>query len=677
MMAAAARLVTLAGTAAALAALTWLGADEWPALAPLSAAAFALAFAGARLRPTLAWTLLLAPAYLTPVIFYAARGSYVAAYHAVWMAGLFGAILASSHPLRWHLPTPWRLPLVFWALINATIWPIVALREMNFTWASIGQYTLANSGLGGPPPVVIVGMLVSVLGQVLGLLWFDAMFAAFGKDDLTRFRRTIVAPLTMSLALGSLLAVYQLTFDINFLSAHQWPFYGRAAGGLLDGNAFGALAGLWSAASLALALVSGGLVFAGGLLVTLLFWIGLWATGSRMALLAGLVGLALIGFATLRGRRLTFSRGRLAAAAGALLVVVLIVGALGRSTMDPISRTIKAFNSPKRPTIAKVLEFELWNRFGPFGTASVRMVRDSPLVGTGPGTFEVLFPDYAHLVTKGKTRSHFDNAQSWYRHRLAELGVVGSLGWIMWIAVFGLFVWRAAPSRAGLTEATGIKAALIALAIISIVSMPTRNTYVSLTFWVFAFWLTRLHGDPWRPAWLAAAAHRRWAWVAVWVLTVGFAAGTAWTGYTALRPPYRALMADWDYVNGVSRPVRTPDGRRRFARAHGVAVFRARPGYLKLVFQLPHDDAASAPVRVKFFARDTQVANLLVADRARHELYIPVPPRARRMMIQTLVDREAPATADLPPRALILDNWTFVSEPPQGAMIAGAGIGPQ
>jgi hypothetical protein len=677
MMAAAARVVTLVGTGAALAVLTWLGADEWPALAPMSAAAFVLAFAGVRLRPRVAWTLLLAPAYLTPVLFYATRGSYVAAYHAVWMAGLFGAILASSHPLRWHLPTPWRLPLVFWALINATAWPIIALREMNFTWASIGQYTLANSGLGGPPPVVIVGMLVSVLGQALGLLWFDAMFASFGKDDLPRFRRAIVAPLTVSLALGSLLAVYQLAFDINFLSAHQWPFYGRAAGGLLDGNAFGALAGLWSAASLALALVSGGLIFAGGLVVTLLFWIGLWATGSRMALLAGLLGLGLIGAAAVRGRRLTFSRGRLAAAAGALIVVVLIVGALGRSTMDPIARTLKSFDNPRRPTIAKILEFELWNRFGPFGTASVRMVSDSPLVGSGPGTFEVLFPDYAHLVTKGKTRSHFDNAQSWYRHRLAELGVIGSLGWMTWLVVFGVFVWRAAPSRAGLTEATGVKAAIIALAIISMVSMPTRNAYVSLTFWVFAFWLTRLHGDPWRPAWLAAAAHRRVAWAAVWGVTVLFAAGTAWTGYTALRPPYRAMMADWDYVNGVSRPVRTPDGRQRFARAHGVAVFRARPGYLKLVFQLPHEDAAATPVRVRIFERDTQVASLLVGDRDRHELYIPVAPRARRMMIQTWVDREAPAAGGLPARGLILDRWTFVAEPPQGAMIAGPGAVPR
>jgi hypothetical protein len=223
-MAAAARIVTLAGTGAALAALVWLGADEWPALAPMSAAAFVLALAGVRLRPVLAWTLLLTPAYLTPVLFYATRGSYVAAYHSVWMAGLFGAILASSHPWRWHLPAPWRLPLVFWALVNAISWPIIALREMNFTWASIDQYTLANSGLGGPPPVVIVGMLVSVISQVLGLLWFDAMFASFGKEDLARFRRAIVLPLLVSLGLGSALAIYQLTFDFNFLSAHQWPF---------------------------------------------------------------------------------------------------------------------------------------------------------------------------------------------------------------------------------------------------------------------------------------------------------------------------------------------------------------------------------------------------------------------------------------------------------------------
>jgi hypothetical protein len=673
-MPAAVRLVVLLSAGTALALQAWLGAQEWPILLPLTLGAFGVAAVLARVFPAGGWAPLLITAYIYPAIFHATRGAFVPAYHAIWLAGLFGALLGSAPPLRWHMPAAWRVPLAFWALAVALAWPIIALREMNFDVRAITEYSLANSGLGGPPPVIIVSMLLVVLTQLLGILWFDAMFARFASGA---FKREVALPLAIGLAIGSALSVYQWTVDIEFLSDHQWPYYGRAAGGLLDGNAFGALQGAWSGAILSLALTSSPLLFGSGIVMTLMLWFGVWATGSRMALLAAMICLALIGLAGLRGGAAEARRRRLVTLAIAVVLVAASFtalrqfGAHARHGMDPISRVTASLPELNKESLVSFVELELWNRLGPFGSASLRMVRDSPIVGVGTGTFEILHPDYAYVVTDGATRSHFDNAQSWYRHRLAELGILGSLGWITWLVVFGAFVWRAAPSREGLTEATGVKAALIALAVISIVSMPTRNTFVALTFWVFAFWLVNTTAAPSESGRLAGLAQKRGAWIAVWALAIVFAGGTAWVAHNQLRPPHRALMADWNYVNGISRPVATPEGRRLFARKDGVAVFGARPGYLRLVFQLPHEDAEADPVRVRIYERDTLQANLLVSDRDEHTLYVRVPEGADRMMIRTRVSREVPASGDLPARGLILQNWTFVRQAPPGALIGG------
>ena len=676
-MATAARGLVLLSASAGLACLTWLGAQEWPALVPLSSVAFLATFILSRYYPAFGWAPFLAAAYVYPVLFLAARGAFVPAYHAIWLAALMGAILAGPRPLRWHLPEAWRLPLVFWALVIALAWPVLAWREMSFDWATLFDFSLANSGLGGPPPVVIASMLTVTLTELMGILWFDAMFARFAATDAGAFRRVVIAPLAAGLLMGAALAIYQWTVDIAFLSDHQWPYYGRAAGGLLDGNAFGAVLGMWSAAALSFALTSAPVLFAGGIAAALALWAGVWATGSRMALLAALVGVTLIAWTGLRGRRSGSNRRRVIAALGAIVVAAALLMALGRvgaharMGMDPISRVTASLPAPNREALAKFVEFEFWNRFGPFGTASMQMLKDSPVVGVGTGTFEVLFPDYAYALTDGATRGHFDNAQSWYRHRLAELGFLGSLGWIAWLAAFGAFVWTAAPAREGLSESTGVKAGLVALAVISLVSMPTRDPFVALTFWIFAFWLVKTTHEPAASGRLVAFSRTRSAWALLWVLALAFAGGTAWVAHAQLQPPYRAIMADWNYVKGVSRPIRTPDGIRRYAGEQGVAVFAARPGFLRLIFQVPHEDASTNPVRVRIFDRNSLQANLLISDGEAHTLYVRVPEGQDRMMIRTSVNRIAPASNDQAARGLILHNWTFVRKPPDDAMIGG------
>ena len=675
-MAAAAKILILISTAAGLLLQVWLGAREWPALLAWTMGAMAAGYVLVRFAPVWGWAPLLATAYIYPAIFHATREFFTFAYYGIWYGGLLGGVIAAAHPCRWHLPAAWRLPLVYWLLILALAWPVLAFREMNFMWGSLGEFTLANSGLGGPPPVIIVFMLASILPQLLGILWFDALCGQFADTEAGAFRRAILLPLATGLVIGSVLAIYQWAVDIEFLSAHQWAYYGRAAGGLLDGNAFGALEGLWSAPALSLALTSGPLFFAIALSLTLLLWGGVWATGSRMALLAALIGLAFVALAGLRAGGRANVR-RLVAVTIAVIVVAAVLVALGRFGahqrfgMDPLSRITASLPEPNREALEKFVAFEFWNRFGPFGTASVRMVKDSPAVGIGPGTFETLYPDYAYVVSNGATRSHFDNAQSWYRHQLAELGLVGSLGWLVWGALFAAFVWRSAPARAGIVEGTGVKAAIFALAVMSLVSMPTRNPFVSVSFWVFVFWLVKIEGAPAGPRALAQWSERAAGWTGMWLLAVVFVAATAWVGYTELRPPHRAMMADWDYVNGVSRPVGTAGGVRRYTQEHGVAVFYAVPGaYLKLGFQVAHRDAATAPVRVKIFQGESQVAHFVITSQDWQEVYLKVPEGGPdRMLLQTTVDRPA-LDSGTPARGLTLKDWEFVGTPPPGAMVA-------
>jgi hypothetical protein len=672
-MAAFSKLLVHLSVIAGLFTASWLGAREWAPLFWLTVMALAAGFVLVRVLPVWGWFPILVAAYFFPAIFWATRGFFTFSYYSIFLAGVMGGILASGHPLRWALPAAWRLPLAFWALVLALGWPVLAMRELNYIWAALGSNTLVNgnSGLGGPPAVIIITMLVSVLPQIIGILWFDAMFAAFPRDTPERFRRAILLPLSVGLILSCLLAIYQWLFDLHFLSSHQWPFYKRAAGGLLDGNASGQLFGLWSAAALTWGLAGGWAQILIGLGIAMLTWLGMWGTGSRMALLAAIVGLGAAVYAVLRGDRRRIGYGKIAGGVGGLVALAVLLGVVARFETDPITRTLNELPKTDRASLEKFVEFQFWNRFGPFGTSSLRMFKDSPVVGVGPGTFEPIYVDYAYVVTNGRTRSHFDNAQNWFRHQLVELGVAGSLGWILWVGMFAVFVWKSAPAREGLTEATGVKAAIIALALMSLISMPARNIFVAISFWVFAYWLVMLGRDVVGPRWLSEPAERPIGWTVVLVAALAFVGASGWYGSRYLRPPHRAMMANWDYVNGVSRPVTTPDGIIRYTQERGVAVFPARPNaFLKLSLQVAHPDAASSPVRVKVYQGDVPVAHFVISDRNWHDLYIKVPPDApNRMLLQLTVDHPA-AGAAVPARGLILKDWEFVDVPPRGAIIA-------
>src|SRR5688500_8598295 len=214
-MAAFTKILILVSTVSGLLLQSWLGAREWAPLFQLTVGALVAGFLLVRFLPVWGWAPVLVVAYVYPAIYHATREFFTFSYYAIWLAGVLGGVLASAHPARWHLPTAWRLPLAYWALVLALGWPVLAFREMNFMTASLGENTLANSGLGGPPSVIIVTMLVSVLPQIIGILWFDAMFAAFARADTGKFRRAILLPLSVGLVASCALAIYQWVVDLH------------------------------------------------------------------------------------------------------------------------------------------------------------------------------------------------------------------------------------------------------------------------------------------------------------------------------------------------------------------------------------------------------------------------------------------------------------------------------
>ena len=132
-----------------------------------------------------------------------------------------------------------------------------------------------------------------------------------------------------------------------------------------------------------------------------------------------------------------------------------------------------------------MLLISLWDRDA-YGTASTRAIRDTPLFGVGVGAFTLLSMDYARAG--GGREVPFDNAQNWFRHQLAELGIVGCAGWLLWIVLFAGTLVRGRAEAGNAVPAASLKGALLGLTAASMLGVPSLSPAITLTFWTFAFW---------------------------------------------------------------------------------------------------------------------------------------------------------------------------------------------
>jgi hypothetical protein len=505
----------------------------------------------------------------------------------VWMAGLAGALLRAGVRPRWHLPPLWRLLLGGWALVLTCAWPLVVARELGFDWHTMQDDAAVNSWAMLTAARVVGWSLYVVQTQLLGLLWFDWLWGRFARGSAAPPR--VVHALWLGVSVASAVAVYQGAVNLAFLSTPFWANERRAAGTLLDANGYGMLAAL--AAPVAAWLLRRRPPIA--VAVFLVNAIGLWMSGSRTALVgavAGTLGLAAIALFGRRGEASASPALRKPSRLGAMIlagVVVLAALVAAGSAIGPVRRIAEV-------PLSRAGLADLWSRGG-YGTIAVQMLRETPWTGVGPGMYHVIAPDYWR-VSRQMTLA-FDNAQNWWRHEAAELGILGALPVIAWSLLLAAGLLLAAP-RDGRSDALLPRALLAGVGAASLLGMPTQNPIVLLWFFALVAWWGTASTGALAEGRVTAGTARALAF-ALAGLVVLHAGGTAVLARGWLSVPERAKRAHRDYVVGAYE-LEPLAGATSFRWTSGDARFLWMPKtrWLLLRLWVQHPDASAAPVQV-------------------------------------------------------------------------------
>ncbi len=609
------KLIVVLWACLAVAAELWLVRSAWPGAVPLTILAFGAA-AGATAFDRRAVSAVLAFTYVFPALIGLLHGQYHGYYSVVWTGALLGAIVPDGLRRPWHVPARWRGALVCSALTVVSGALIVIWREMDFYPGLVSHEQAAG------PLFMAQWVLHVALGILVGILWFDWLFGAAGLD----FRTTIVTPLAASAMVMAGVAFYQLFVDVRFLNNTVFGGIARASGTLFDANVCGAVAAMWIGGALLWAERASGWrpwLMGGGASAA---WFTVWATGSRTAFGAAVIVSTFSFPALLLGRRPVAWRRAipsiLALAAVALGLAFLLTHA-NLTAVGPLRRFWTSLPAQSAESIRTFVIENLWARNG-YGSASTEMIRTFPWFGVGLGSFQTLLPEFAKLPP--------DNAQNWYRHQLTELGVVGSLGWAVWLVLFGAFVLK---RRAQAPRVAWIaRGMLIAFAAISFVGMPGQDVIVSITFWTTAYWFVSLVGPP------PAARIGALGWGLVLTVVAVFVAGTLHAAQTTLRAPARAQRAGLPYGYGFYPP--EPDGaggEQRWARKRAVAVIEAPTPWLKVTITAGYPGFVVRPVNAKLWCDGRLVIDAQLSSVDPLIRFIAVPEGEKRIVIETKVSR--------------------------------------
>ena len=335
--------------------------------------------------------------------------------------------------------------------------------------------------------------------------------------------------------------------------------------------------------------------------------LGVWATGSRTALLGALIALV-------SGVHLSMTRNPRPAAGVPRFFPQscdAIVGAL-LVWQPPATGPLRRMRSllPNLSTSAlRSAGWELWARNG-YGLAAMAAIRDSPWHGIGVGTFHLLSPVYAKAATGA--RLPYDNAQNWYRHQLAELGILGSVGWAAWVTSFIVWLVRRRTTVVDRTRYLPAVYAVIGFGAASMLGMPGQSVQVVLAFWTLAVWIILLR-EPDNPQ-ATDSGNRNgrssWPLAAALGLAAALAASTLLAGMRDMRPPFRAKGFDQGFRYGLHQPIQGTAGTTR-TTAHAVEVPRAPTKWMKLTVWVEHPDADERPVAARIW-RDRE----LIVDRS-------------------------------------------------------------
>jgi hypothetical protein len=636
----------------------------WPELPILTLMAFVGSWLLARVKgPWAGAAVPLALTAVVPAVFKLLTGFFHFTYLVIWMAAFVGVVLASRRAWRWSMPAPYRMPLVLWALTLAAAWPIVILREVDFTLAVLNTDHVMNTSAGEYPTFLMRWILSVASSYLLGIVWLDWMAAEYGTAPPERLERELLVPLAIGVVLSSVIGIYQIAWDITFLSGGIWPRLHRAAGGMFDANPFGMLCAMWVPVPVALAYRSRRewfLPIANAAMI--LCWAGVWASGSRTALGAALIGTFALCWeiGTSRSLSLRRIRGPITAAAAVAFTgfLGLVVAAWGWEG-GPLRKILPMVPGATPSAVVSLVQ-ELWDR-SIYGPAAVRMFSEFPLAGVGVGSYHYLVTDYMSLMIN--THYYADNAQNWYRHQLAEFGLLGSVGWIAWVVVFGMALVRPAARPEYRFKANLVRASLLAFGLMSLLGMPAQSPPVGLMFCVFAFWYLRLIAS----GTLSEPHTTRAMWSgAIWLTVAAFAGVSVAYARGPLRVPARAVMFtfDHDYQYGLSRD--TEDPSLFWTREHAVIVPRAPEKLLRLTVWVDHPDANQRQVNAQVWVDGKRVMNYTALPRGVKVVEdVAVAGSLKRFVLEARVNRtyRPDGCAEEKCARGLAIRWAFVNSP--------------
>jgi hypothetical protein len=436
-----------------------------------------------------------------------------------------------------------------------------------------------------PAPYAAVWILYVVLAQLIGALWFERARERTGQLQLP----LMLNGLWMGATVASVVAVLQGTIDIGLLSNDFWASLRRATGTMLDANAYGMCAAIAAPIGFLGMRILSPQRPAAAVGVFAVNFAGMWLSGSRTALLCGVIGTAALIVGLWRERRVSSAPSIRAAVwiPAALLAVFAIV--MLTPAASPIER---ALDIP----LGRAGLRELWNRGG-YGPIALQMTREFPLVGVGAGTYRILAPDYWRAMANDALPP--DNAQNWWRHQVAELGVFGGA---LIVAFSVLVAWRVLAGREGtpdVASASTVRGLLIGLGITSLFGMPTQSPLVLYWFFGLVAWFAWLVPDTARRTGETGQGQLRAAWIVAVTLAIAYAAGHVMLAAGPLNVVQRAQRAHRDYIVGAYPPEPLPGANEfRWTSQEARFIWAVKSRFMAIRFWAHHPDIAGQPVHV-------------------------------------------------------------------------------
>jgi hypothetical protein len=251
-----------------------------------------------------------------------------------------------------------------------------------------------------------------------------------------------------------------------------------------------------------------------------------------------------------------------------------------------------------------------------------------------------------------------DNAQNWWRHQIAELGLIGALpsSWISVLVV--LVVWRSmVRHRESIPVVAGAVVAGVGTA--SLLGVPTQHPATWIACATLLFWLIAIDRRETRDRAHPAAAGQ---WIAALLIAIVVAAGQGLAARGDLRVPRRAQVSELPFSYGVTATEGLSEfGDFRWVSARAVAVWPISGPWLQLTVWAPHTDVATRPVSYRVLLDCRDIITREVGDRSPQSYYVQAPRGERWLMLEFRGSREVN-----PDRALqIATAW--VAGVPAGA----------